>query len=45
MYLLTKNTWDDYVYKVVVTKEVNQKDFLDKIDIKKLGKDNDRETT
>ena len=43
MYLMTKNTWDDYVYKVVVTKEVNQQDFLDKIDIKNLGSENDRE--
>lgn len=36
MYLLTKNTWDDYVYKAVVTKEINQKDFLNSIDIKNM---------
>jgi SNF2 family DNA or RNA helicase len=36
MYLLTKNTWDDYVYKAVVTKEINQKDFLENIDIKNM---------
>lgn len=37
MYLLTKNTWDDYVYKCVVAKEINQKDFLQSIDIKNIG--------
>lgn len=36
MYLLTKNTWDDYVYKAVVSKEINQKDFLNSIDIKNM---------
>jgi SNF2 family DNA or RNA helicase len=36
MYLMTKNTWDDYVYKCVVTKEINQKDFLNAIDIKNI---------
>lgn len=36
MYLLTKNTWDDYVYKAVITKEINQKDFLESIDIKNM---------
>lgn len=34
MYLLMKDTWDDYVYKAVVSKEIDQKDFLDRIDIK-----------
>lgn len=36
MYLMTKNTWDDYVYKCVVTKEMNQQEFLNNIDIKNL---------
>jgi SNF2 family DNA or RNA helicase len=36
MYLLTKNTWDDYVYKAVVSKEINQNDFLKSIDIKNM---------
>lgn len=36
MYLMTKNTWDDYVYRAVVTKEINQKDFLESIDIKNM---------
>lgn len=36
MYLLMKNTWDDYVYKAVISKEVNQNDFLDRINIKNL---------
>jgi SNF2 family DNA or RNA helicase len=34
-YLMMKDTWDDYVYKAVVTKEIDQKDFLDRIDIRK----------
>lgn len=37
MYLMVKNTWDDYVYKAVVSKEIEQNDFLEKIDIKKLS--------
>jgi len=37
MYLMTKNTWDDYVYKCVVSKEMNQKDFLNAIDMKNKG--------
>lgn len=36
MYLMMKNTWDDYVYKCVVSKELDQKEFLENIDIKKL---------
>jgi SNF2 family DNA or RNA helicase len=35
MYLLMKDTWDEYVYKAVVSKEIDQKDFLERIDIKK----------
>jgi SNF2 family DNA or RNA helicase len=35
MYLMMKNTWDDHVYKAVVTKEIDQKDFLNKIDMRK----------
>jgi SNF2 family DNA or RNA helicase len=35
MYLMMKNTWDDYVFKAVVTKEIDQKDFLDKIDMRR----------
>lgn len=34
IYLLMAHTWDDYVYKCVITKEIDQKDFLDRIDIK-----------
>jgi SNF2 family DNA or RNA helicase len=34
-YLMMQDTWDDYVYKAVVTKEIDQKDFLDRIDIRK----------
>lgn len=37
MYLLMKNTWDDYVYKCVITKEINQNDFLKRIDINKIN--------
>lgn len=37
MYLLMKGTWDEYVYKVVITKEIDQNDFLQKIDIKELA--------
>jgi SNF2 family DNA or RNA helicase len=36
MYLMMKNTWDEYVYKCVVSKELDQKEFLENIDIKKL---------
>jgi len=36
MYLMMRDTWDDYVYKCVVSKEINQNDFLNAIDIKKL---------
>jgi SNF2 family DNA or RNA helicase len=35
MYLMMEDTWDDYVFKAVVTKEVNQQDFLDKIDMRR----------
>ena len=35
MYLLMRNTWDDYVYKAVITKEIDQKDFLQRIDMRK----------
>lgn len=35
MYLLMRNTWDDYVYKAVITKEIDQKDFLHRIDMRK----------
>jgi SNF2 family DNA or RNA helicase len=37
MYLMMKNTWDDYVYKAVISKEIEQNDFLEKIDIKKVN--------
>lgn len=36
IYLMMKNTWDDYVYKCVVSKEVSQNEFLEHIDINKL---------
>jgi SNF2 family DNA or RNA helicase len=36
LYLMMRGTWDDYVYKTVVTKEVNQNDFLSRINIKNL---------
>lgn len=32
-YLLMEGTWDNHVYKVVIAKEGNQKDFLERIDI------------
>jgi SNF2 family DNA or RNA helicase len=32
-YILMENTWDNYVYKIVITKEENQKDFLERINI------------
>jgi SNF2 family DNA or RNA helicase len=35
MYLMMEDTWDDYVFKAVVTKEIDQQDFLDKIDIRR----------
>ena len=35
MYLMMKDTWDDYVFKAVVTKEIDQQDFLDKIDMRR----------
>lgn len=35
MYLMMEDTWDDYVFKAVVTKEENQQDFLDKIDMRR----------
>jgi SNF2 family DNA or RNA helicase len=35
MYLMMEDTWDDYVFKAVVTKEINQQDFLDKIDMRR----------
>lgn len=35
-YLMHKNTWDDYVYKCVVTKEMDQNEFLKNIDLKLL---------
>jgi len=34
-YLMMKDTWDDYVYKAVVTKELDQNSFLERIDIRK----------
>lgn len=39
MYLMMKNTWDDYVYKVVVSKEITQKGFLENINMKNLTKE------
>jgi len=36
MYLLMANTWDEYVYKCVVSKEADQNDFLNRLDLKKL---------
>lgn len=32
-YLMMKHTWDEYVYKCVVTKEIDQNDFLKNIDL------------
>lgn len=32
-YLLMNKTWDDYVYKVVIAKELTQGDFLERINI------------
>jgi SNF2 family DNA or RNA helicase len=36
MYLLRRNTWDEYVFKCVVTKEIDQNDFLSRIDINRM---------
>jgi hypothetical protein len=38
MYLMMKNTWDTYVYKAVVSKEITQKDFLERIELRKEKK-------
>lgn len=32
-YILMENTWDNYVYKIVIAKEETQKDFLERINI------------
>lgn len=40
-YLLMKNTWDDYVYKAIVTKEIDQKEFLSNIDLSRMKKEGD----
>jgi SNF2 family DNA or RNA helicase len=34
-YIMMKNTWDEYVYKTVVTKEISQGEFLKNINIKR----------
>jgi len=36
IYLMIKDTWDDYVYKCVVSKELDQKEFLKRINMKTL---------
>lgn len=36
LYLLTEDTWDDYVYQCVVSKEKSQNEFLDYLNINKL---------
>lgn len=37
MYLIMNNTWDEYVYKCVISKEKTQNEFLNEIDIVKGG--------
>lgn len=35
-YLMMNKTWDEYVYKAVVSKEITQNDFLENINMKNL---------
>lgn len=42
-YLMMRNTWDDYVYKCVVSKEIDQNDFLKNIDLNLLEKESRNE--
>lgn len=39
-YLMVKNTWDEYVYKCMITKEIDQKDFLQRIDLRNMKGEN-----
>lgn len=39
LYVLMENTWDDYVYKCVVSKELSQEEFLQNIHIRRLQND------
>lgn len=34
MYLMIRDTWDDFVYKTLITKEIDQTSFLNYIDMK-----------
>lgn len=36
IYLMMDKTWDEYVYKTVVSKEIDQNDFLERININRL---------
>lgn len=43
MYLMMNKTWDEYVYKAVVSKEITQNDFLENINMKNLiGENNEK---
>jgi hypothetical protein len=34
MYLMIQNTWDDFVYKTLISKELDQSALLEYIDLK-----------